>query len=63
MKTVSVHYICDQCSNEIDVAVDPGLLTVEFTAPRVFQKPEKGEFCSVACAALWFHDTAAAHTE
>lgn len=54
MKTVSLHYVCDECAAEIDVAGSPGLINVDFTAPRVIAKAEHGDFCSVACAVGWF---------
>jgi hypothetical protein len=54
MKTVSLHYVCDECAAEIDVAVPPGLINVDFTAPRILAKAEHGDFCSVACSVSWF---------
>ena len=63
MKTVSLHYVCDECGAEINVGGDPGLINVDFTAPRVIPKAEHGDFCSVACAVSWFLAKTADHVE
>lgn len=54
MKTVSLHYICDECGAAIDVSAPPGLVNVDIAAPHILNRAEHGDFCSVQCAVSWF---------